>query len=702
MRYLQKKSICYLCIIMIFILICGCKADSTYENEISNTEQSIVESIIKEYDFIDPMIEQAIRDELSVDSDYTITQSDLDKVTELRIDNRYRTWIVELANMNPNEFLLVLDLSDLANLNNLETLIIENTNRDYISNLSAIKECKNLKSLTMFYFEFDYESNMGFGQKELLDIVSSCTNLTYLNTQKNLSDDLYEQIYSLNSNIVTYAPAGDEYVYEDRNKKIVLNSFSQYATEFEASDNVKVVKVFDDETLDKAINNDNVEHIILCCSDIDINKLKDKKGLKSLTFDFPKSGRTSIQPVIRNFESLKDMNQLCNLYFLPASGFNSENKMIIDGDVNTICDMPNLKRIALYTDNFDSIDFSKMTNLESLSVNSLSKNINIKPLKQLRELQYVCDSYTIDNIEDFDNLKKLILTCIDDFDIGKFNDFNELRMLMVKGIDNYCYANEFSGLNNLSYFKIDSKFDESMENIARSGNLKNININIWRYEYYGTTFYERYQYSWEMDLEPFTSLNNLSYFGTGYFLNDMQIDFGFIKDLKGVLELERNGVYIDVVDYYKYGDEHNQNIYSNQIEQYVYESGQEHASSQSENSLKGESDFQKEVDICNAKTIKTAIEYTLIDENAYETMTTMFGNKIIKIDSMENELPIEITSEIRREIGDIELKPEYIEGGILGFSFSVSTDGVVNVYVYDSENEAKYELVPETDEDYLQ
>ncbi len=106
--------------------------------------------------------------------------------------------------------------------------------------------------------------------------------------------------------------------------------------------------------------------------------------------------------------------------------------------------------------------------------------------------------------------------------------------------------------------------------------------------------------------------------------------------------------------------------------------------------------------IRNAKIIKTAIECTLVDESAYETMTTTFGNKIIKIDSMEIELPIEITSEIRRQIGDIELKPEYIEEGILGFSFSVGTDGVVTVYVYDSENDAKYELVPETDEDYIQ
>lgn len=357
------KNIIYFCIIILFASIVGCKNDSAFDKTTFDNEVSKEKSEVEQYDFIDTIIEQAIRDELQIDGDYPITQSDLDRVKELRIDNRYRTWIVDMDSKN-SEFLLVIDLSDLSKLTNLETLIIENTNKDYITNLSAIKECKKLKSFTMFYFESDYESNMGFGQNDLLEIISSCPNLTYLNTQKKLSDSLYKQINDINSSIITFAPAGDEYSYFDGNRTIVLNNCNQYVTEFEIYDDVKVVKIFDDESLNKAVKNENVEHIILSCYDVDINKIKDKKNLRSLTFVFPKSGRTSNQPIIRNFDSLKSMNQLRNLYFLPASGFGTENKMIIDGDVNIINDMHNLKRLGIYTENFELLDLDGMSNLE--------------------------------------------------------------------------------------------------------------------------------------------------------------------------------------------------------------------------------------------------------------------------------------------------------------------------------------------------
>lgn len=109
---------------------------------------------------------------------------------------------------------------------------------------------------------------------------------------------------------------------------------------------------------------------------------------------------------------------------------------------------------------------------------------------------------------------------------------------------------------------------------------------------------------------------------------------------------------------------------------------------------------QKGNDIASAKTIKTAVETALGNENIYDEMTTTQAGKLIIVtDTGLDVLDASTKSEILNNIGRIpEVKYKAI--GADHFAFSVDAKGEITVYVCDANNSTKWMLAPDVDMEY--
>lgn len=110
---------------------------------------------------------------------------------------------------------------------------------------------------------------------------------------------------------------------------------------------------------------------------------------------------------------------------------------------------------------------------------------------------------------------------------------------------------------------------------------------------------------------------------------------------------------------------------------------------------------QKSNDITSAKSIKTAVETVLGNENMYMELTGEHANQLLIVSeqglsALEQATKAEILANIGEKIPEVKYK----ELGADHFAFTVSDKGVVTVYVCNANNSTKWMLASDVDMEY--
>lgn len=110
---------------------------------------------------------------------------------------------------------------------------------------------------------------------------------------------------------------------------------------------------------------------------------------------------------------------------------------------------------------------------------------------------------------------------------------------------------------------------------------------------------------------------------------------------------------------------------------------------------------QKENDITTAKSIKTAVETTLGNENSYMELTGSHANQLIAVSEQGLSLLEETTkTSILSNVGNKIPEVKYKELGADHFGFIVDANGSVTVYACNANNSTKWMLTPDVDMEY--
>lgn len=108
---------------------------------------------------------------------------------------------------------------------------------------------------------------------------------------------------------------------------------------------------------------------------------------------------------------------------------------------------------------------------------------------------------------------------------------------------------------------------------------------------------------------------------------------------------------------------------------------------------------RKSNDISAAKTIKTAVETALGNEDVYTDIMSYPGSVFDADPASLANLGASAKTEISQNLGTIPV-PKYKKNGVTGFYWEAETSGTVKVYVGTSSAKTSYELAPEQHASY--
>lgn len=314
------------------------------------TEPSETDEVVVLHDLV---LDLAIHDALGKSYGEKLYASDLLSIKKLMIHTGYSTGVWELA-FGASRNVMNIDLFEIRYLENLEELVIENSLSDQVYGFDGLKECKNLKSLSMYY---ELECSTGaydvrHGENELMEVIASCSKLETLDLHATQPPVVQDRILAINPNIdirqygdykdygITTSSSGLDwirYTYSDGD----IDPEYREAVDMFYDGKMHVYKCEglseEDEAYLKA--HPYVNALWIVGEETDISDISDITQITSLTV----SGRTAkgqVQPiVVKNADLLKNMKNLVSLSLLATE---------LDSAPSFIEELPNLQKLELY------------------------------------------------------------------------------------------------------------------------------------------------------------------------------------------------------------------------------------------------------------------------------------------------------------------------------------------------------------------
>ncbi len=314
------------------------------------TKPSETDEVVVLHDLV---LDLAIHDALGKSYGEKLYASDLLSIKKLRIHTGYSTGVWELA-FGASRNVMNIDLFEIRYLKNLEELVIENSLSDQVYGFDGLKECRNLKSLSMYY---ELECSTGtydirHGENELMEVIASCSKLETLDLRATQPPVVQDKIRTINPNIdirqygdykdygITTPSSGLDwirYTYSDGD----IDPKYQEAVDMFYDGKMHVYKCegFSQEDAAYLKAHPYVNALWILGEETDISDISDLTQITSLTV----SGRTvkgQVQPiVVKNADLLKNMKNLVSLSLLETK---------LDSAPSFIEELPNLQKLELY------------------------------------------------------------------------------------------------------------------------------------------------------------------------------------------------------------------------------------------------------------------------------------------------------------------------------------------------------------------
>lgn len=452
------------------------------------TEDTTKPSETDEVVIHDFVLDMAIHDALGKKYGEKLYASELLSIKTLRIHTGYSTGVWDLA-LGRSRNVMNIDLLEIRYLENLEELVIENSLSDQIYGFDGLKECKNLKRLSMYY---ELECSIGsfdirHGENELMEVISSCDQLVKLDLRESQPPMVVDRIHKIRPNIyilnystytgygVTTSASGLEwrlYTYSDG--EIDPKYRSAVNKYYDGKMHVYKCAGLSEEDVAYLKAHPYVNALWIEGEETDISAISDLTQITVLTVSGTAPNGRVQRNVVKNADLLKNMENLVSLSLLETE---------LDSDPSFIDKLPNLQKLELYDLSFtDPKDeeaagnfmaetdcFSKVRYLGIDRVFLLGNNTDIEVFQKNCDKLKGLYAFTLYDTGFYGSIANNVISRLSEvrylklenngpecFRVSYCNDLKHLRFLYARALDTSTEVGwkDFHGLPDLYYVNV--------------------------------------------------------------------------------------------------------------------------------------------------------------------------------------------------------------------------------------------------------
>ena len=537
-----------------------------------STEPVITDEVVEIHDLV---LDLAIHDALGKPYTSELHASELAGIKKLRIHTGYSSGVWSLSYRRGFDVLNV-DLLEIGYLENLEELVIENSVSDQVYGFDGLKECKNLKSLSMYY-ELEGPKNVPIqtrhGENELLEVIGSCKNLKTLDLRVTQPAAFLERIHAIapDIDIVQYGDYKDyglatsdtgldwrRYTYSEGE----IDPEYQNHVDTYYDGKLRVYKCEGFSEGDKAYLKAHpyVSSLWITGGETDIAALTDLTQLTSLTISgYNPNGLEEHRSKVQNVEQLEKMENLVSLSLFAAE---------LDADLSFVDVLPKLQMLNLYDLTFSDPENEKAVGsfladtecFSKIRYLGIDRVVLLGNCEDIEAFLGYCDklkglySFTLYDAGFYGSVVNNIISRLSEVRYLQLENNNEycLKMSYCQELKNlrYLYVSaqnlstkvgwdEFHGLPELYYVNV-----ASADSFEHPEECKNIRI-LFNPMYIGVLNKNQTDETFRAaDFSEIASLPYLSYFGYGVGAADYARgdDYYYLSGLKA---MDENNVVFD-------------------------------------------------------------------------------------------------------------------------------------------------------------